>query len=101
MPELNRRLGESGNGARVTFLRFWPILAVAGGLVATGAVSTYAIGENTKDIAKLQQRIETKLDQIEESSRLQATRDGRIEGMVEMLLTLNGIPVPTRPSTGD
>lgn len=62
-----------------TLLRYWPILVVASGLVASGSVSQFQISANAEEIDDLSESVDENEDAIDLIQRQLIQRQGQVE----------------------
>jgi hypothetical protein len=76
---MQRRLGESGNGARTILMRYWPVILVAGGLAFESGAAHRAIAGNEKQIDMLKAK-QIKLETLYiEAVKTQAEIKGQLQ----------------------
>lgn len=71
-----------------TLLKWWPVLLVAAGLVASGVTAQNQIKNITKEMDKLTEDVEENEDDISEMRRKQLRDTAEIKGDVKLILRL-------------
>jgi hypothetical protein len=66
-------------------LKYWPIVLVASGVIASASADNWRLGEHTEEINELSIGVEQNEEAIEEIQRLLIRRQGEVELLVQRI----------------
>lgn len=66
-------------------IKYWPIVLVASGVIASASVDNWRLGDHTEKINALSIGVEQNEDAIEEIQRLLIRRQGEVELLVQRI----------------
>lgn len=87
---MQRRSGESGNGARVVFMRYLPIIIVASAIIFEAGSSHFAIAANLKEIDALKMKQAKLEEKYIESVKIQSQIKAQLELIIQYVVPASG-----------
>jgi hypothetical protein len=66
-------------------LKYWPVILVASGVIASASADNWRLGEHTEELEELSIGVEHNEDAIEEIQRLLIRRQGEVELLVQRI----------------